>query len=106
MNEYPKMLYKYPGSEEMHGGRFATLIVQDADEQDAAVADGWALTTTEAKNPAPPPEPIPESSAPETEEERSRDLLKAEAIKLGLQFPKNIPTDRLVEIIAEAKAGA
>lgn len=97
MNEYPRMLYKYPGQEEMHGGRFATLIVPGEAEQEAAVADGWALTTTNARNPP---------SVPETEEERSRDVLKAEAIGLGIEFPKNVPTDRLIEMIAEAKAGA
>lgn len=82
MTEFPKMLYKFPGSEPMHGGNFATKIVQDQDEQDEAQADGWKLTTTEAKaqHDAPPkkpekaPVPIPEL-VPETVTEE----VKAEA---------------------------
>lgn len=45
------MLYKYPGSLEIHGGHFDYQIV-DADEDGAiekAKADGWHLTTPEAK---------------------------------------------------------
>lgn len=44
------MLYKAPGPHEIHGGHFDTLIV-DADEDgalEAAVADGWHLTTPAA----------------------------------------------------------
>jgi hypothetical protein len=45
------MLYKYPGATELHGGRFDYIIV-DADADGAlaaALADGWKLTTPEAK---------------------------------------------------------
>jgi hypothetical protein len=47
----PTMLYKYPGSQEMHGGHFDYTIV-DADEEgaiDKAKSEGWYLTTPEAK---------------------------------------------------------
>jgi hypothetical protein len=48
MNEYPRMLYWAPGPEPIHEGFFACRIVGDASECDAAVAEGWALTTPEA----------------------------------------------------------
>lgn len=32
-----------------------------------------------------------------------RDLLKQEADELGIEYPKNIKTDKLVELIKEAK---
>lgn len=48
MAEYPKMLYKLGGVEEIHGGKFSTRIVEDKEGQDAAMADGWQLTTTDA----------------------------------------------------------
>lgn len=109
-NEYPRMLYKYPGREEIHGSRFDTLIVEDADELDGAIADGWAMTTTEAKAPRVIPTEAPTAaptSAPDASDEGpDRDALKAEAAALGLEFPKNVPTERLVEMIAQAKAGA
>lgn len=44
------MLYKAPGPEPIHGSYLATTIV-DADEEgaiDAALAEGWFLTTPEA----------------------------------------------------------
>lgn len=47
-NTYPLMMYRAGGSEPIHGGHFATLIVGNADEQAAAIGDGWFLTTDEA----------------------------------------------------------
>ncbi len=32
----------------------------------------------------------------------SRDELKAEALSLGLEFPSNIPTDKLASMVSEA----
>ncbi len=52
-NEYPKMLYKEGGVEEIHGGHFNTLSVQDPDEESAALSDGWFLTTDEAREASP-----------------------------------------------------
>lgn len=109
-NEYPRMLYKHPGTEEIHGGRFDTLIVNDEGEHEAAAQDGWEDTTTNAKRRA---EPQP-TAAPVQEHEAAaqdiaapgRDAMKAEATALGLDFPKNVPTERLAEMIAEAKTGA
>ena len=48
MDTYPRMLYRQPGTEPMHGGLFATLIVGSEEEETAAAAQGWHLTTTEA----------------------------------------------------------
>ncbi len=45
------MVYKSPGPHEIHGGNFDYKII-DADEEgalEAAKADGWCLTTDEAK---------------------------------------------------------
>lgn len=45
------MFYKCPGEHEMHGGKFDFCII-DANNEDAveaALADGWHLTTTEAR---------------------------------------------------------
>lgn len=51
------MLYKHPGPHEIHGGKFDYIIVDDG-KIDAAIADGWAMTTTEALNAADAPEPV------------------------------------------------
>lgn len=114
MSNYPRMLYKFPGNEEMHGASFATLIVNDEAEHEDANDNGWASTTTEAREfaeaqklPAPVPVVQIEQKPEEAEHEEDapdRDALKAEAKELGLEFPKNVPTDRLAEMVAEAKA--
>jgi len=49
MSEYPKMLYKWPGIEEIHGDKFDYTIVEDEEAEDVAKEDGWFLTTDEAK---------------------------------------------------------
>ena len=44
----PTMVYKHPGIHAIHGDKFDYKIV-DEDDIDSALADGWFLTTTEAK---------------------------------------------------------
>jgi hypothetical protein len=41
------MLYKSPGPHKFHGGDFDYIVVDEADV-DVCLAEGWALTTTEA----------------------------------------------------------
>jgi hypothetical protein len=99
-NEFPRMVYQAGGTEEIHGGRFGTLIVNDADELDAALADGWHLTTTEAKAAAAKPEArVLDDNDPPT-----RDELKAKATELGLAFPGNVSNAKLAEMIDAALA--
>lgn len=40
-NEYPKMLYADNGNVKIDKGFYATLIVNDEDEFDAAIEAGW-----------------------------------------------------------------
>ena len=49
MNDFPRMLYKAPGVLAIHGGLFATAIVDDQAAMDDAAADGWCVGTDEAK---------------------------------------------------------
>ena len=42
------MLYKFPGSTPMHGALFDYQIVPD-ENVEAEIAEGWSLTTPEAK---------------------------------------------------------
>lgn len=46
-----RMLYKAGGTEEIHGGFYTTLIIDEAvkGELTAALKEGWSLTTDEAK---------------------------------------------------------
>lgn len=111
-NEFPRMVYQAGGTEEIHGGCFATKIVNDQDELDAALADGWHLTTPEATKAASSAGGKLETgnagaaggegqddNAPPT-----RDELKAKATELGLTFPGNISNAKLAEMIDAALA--
>lgn len=42
------MLYKWPGLHPIHDDFYDYLIVGNVEEHDAAIADGWVLTTPEA----------------------------------------------------------
>ncbi len=108
-NDFPRMVYQAGGTEEIHGGRFATHIVNDQDELDAVLAGGWHLTTTEAKAAAEKPAPtatagagatIPDDNAPPTRAE-----LEAKATELGIEFSPRIGDAKLVERIDAVLAG-
>lgn len=129
-NEFPRMLFKFPGAEPIHGALFATKIVNDQDEQDEALAAGWSLTTPAAKEahaeslkppvvavvaePAPAPEPVAAAPAPSEDEpdtdtdahKSERDQLKATAAAVGVIYPRNVTNDKLRELIAAAPAPA
>lgn len=100
MDLHPKMLYKAGGSEELHGGKFATLIVADADAEAAAVADGWAPTTTEAL--------AAEAEAKDRAERQAagkaptRAELEEQAAKLGIPFGPKVSDRKLAALVAEA----
>lgn len=109
--EYPKMLYQAGGSEEIHGGKFDTKIVHDRDEEDAALADGWHLATSEANEAAKAAvvgggassageKPEADDDAPPT-----RDELKAKAAELGLKYPGFTTDAKLAELVANALKG-
>lgn len=95
MNDFPKMMYRAGGSEQIHGSNFATHIVNDADEEEAALADGWHLTTPDAKAADKPDEgsTLTPIGAP------TRDEMKRKATDLGLEFKHNISNAALAELI-------
>jgi hypothetical protein len=90
------MLFKVDGPHEIHGGKFDYVIVADADEQAQAVADGWALTTDEARN-ATVPAKAGTDDAPPTRAE-----LEQKATDLGIKFDGRTTDARLAEKIEAA----
>jgi len=102
MNDFPRMLYQAGGAEEIHGGRFATLIVHDDDELEAALADGWSLTTDEARAPAADLGALAFSGDDDTAPTRAE--LEAKAVELGIEFSPRIGDAKLLERIAAALA--
>ena len=80
MSDFPRMIYQVGSQEEMHGGRFDYEIVQDQDALDVMLANGWYLTTCEAKAAA---EQTPVEPA---ETPLSREEIEAKATALGIAF--------------------
>lgn len=101
-NDYPRMLFKLGGPHEIHGGKFDYVIVNDADEQAAAIADGWALTTQEAA--APKQEPAAPDSKPD-DAPPTRAELEQKANELHIKFDGRTTDAKLAEKIDAALKG-
>lgn len=70
---FPQMLYRCPGTEQIHGGSFSTRIVASKDELLTAMKEGWHETT---------PAALDASKAEET----PRAELEKRAAELGIKF--------------------
>lgn len=103
MDQFPQMLYRAGGAEQIHGGSFATLVVDDAEQLEAALADGWAETTPQAlelaaKAAAPTPaEPVPDDAS-----EPTRAEIEQKATELGIKFDGRTSDKKLLALIEAA----
>ena len=83
-----QMLYKHPGKHKLHGDMFDYIIVNE-DEIEDTIANGWSLTTDEAKN------------GKEDNSKPSREEMEAKAKELEIRFPANIKDATLLKKINE-----
>lgn len=81
------MLYKHPGKHKLHGDMFDYIVTEDVD---AALKDGWHLTTPEALG-----------EKPENTGAPTRDEVKAKADELGIEYAKNIKTKKLQKLVED-----
>lgn len=104
--EFPKMMYRAGGDEEIHGAKLRTLVVNDQDEQDAALADGWHLTTPKAIEADRAVRSGQNDHSLDVDDDTppTRDEMKAKAAELGLTFAHNISNVKLAELIEQALA--
>lgn len=98
-NQFPQMLYLAGGPEEIHGGRFTTLIVANAEQLETALDEGWAERTDTAldrvaRPVAKPAEPIVSTAEP------TRAELEQKATELGIEYSRLIGDAKLAERIA------
>lgn len=89
--QFPQMLYKACGSEQIHGGRFSTLVVSNEQEHADAIASGWFETTDAAVEASAPAE----DNSPATREE-----LEQKATELGIPFSSRTSDKKLRDLIA------
>lgn len=115
-NDLPRMLYKAGGPEHIHGAFFTTLVVGTEDEQTAALADGWYMTTPDALE----AEAAARAQAAQAQAEAAaaaeaaaklaeqakdnapptRPELEAKATELGIAFKPQTSDKKLAEAIA------
>jgi hypothetical protein len=105
MDQFPQMLYVHPGREALHGSTFDTLVVNSAEDLEAAKAEGWSIGTDEAKaafaakqeaaKVAAQPAPAINDAAPATREE-----LEQKAAELGIKFDGRTGDKKLADLIA------
>jgi len=97
MSQFPRAVFKADGCELIDGERFTSAIAHDADQLQARLADGWHLSTAEAKQ-------TQQSEAQDTTEEvealPSREDLERKARELGIEFHGRLGDKKLAERIA------
>ena len=95
LNEYPKMLYKFPSTTvnyaDLQGGeRYDILIVDSVKTEENSLANGWFLTSPEAKDGK-------IEHGPPTREE-----LEQKATELKITFSDKTEDDELEKLIGMA----
>ena len=99
-DQFPRMIYQVGDQEEMHGGRFNYETVHDQDALDVMLANGWYMTTCEARaaaeKPAAPAVPV--------EVQPKREDIEADARALGIAFDGRTTDAKLLAKIDVAKS--
>lgn len=119
MNRFPQALFRMPGAEPIEGRNFETRCVHDADEHEAALADGWQETApgaaaafdaaeAESANAEMAKRPgggtAEGAGAPESRSELTpRQQLEQKATELGVQFSPKLGDAKLAERIEAAE---
>lgn len=89
--DYPRMLYRHPGSNTVDGVSYDYIIV-GKEEAEKALADGWQLSVEEAKAYA------------DGKKEPETDTLADKATALGIKIDKRWSEARLIAEIEKAEA--
>ena len=98
------IVYKNGGNCQRPGGTYSWMGVKDKEEINQALENGWFLTLAEAIEEK-KSEKTPDIKEPESNDAPTRDELLMKAKELNLEFPKNIPTAKLLGMINEAMNG-
>lgn len=97
-----RMLYKCPGPFEIHRGHFDTVTVP-FEEVEAKLAEGWFMTTPEAKaaHEAKLAEDAKAAADARDDAPPTRDELVAKAAELGIEHHPLLGDKKLAALIAE-----
>lgn len=108
MSLFPRMLYQVGGPYEIHGGMYDYLIVQSEEELTVALANGWHMTTDEARTADSALKMhrlVPELVVPPDDAPPTRAELEKKARELGIVFDGRTRDAKLASRIEEALRG-
>ena len=103
MSDFPRLVYKSPGRHQLPGGSYDHKCVEDEDEYNQAVVDGWFGTVPEALGGTSEPDDSGDGTdirdedlddAPVTREE-----LEHKAKELGIKFSNKTTDKKLGDMI-------
>jgi hypothetical protein len=104
MSNYPKAVYKAPGTELIDGKHFTSKVVTDDAEHEQALDDGWHDSAAEAD------EAYQATISPEDDGDKqgkpTRAELEQKATDLGIKFRPQTSDTKLLKAIEERLASS
>jgi hypothetical protein len=99
--EFPSMVYKVPGKHVRPHGTFDFAGVNNAEELEAKLKDGWFLSLSEAIEPK---KEAPVVATTETDDTAppTRQELEQKATELGIKFDGRFSDKKISQLIEEA----
>ena len=98
--EFPLMVYKVPGKHLGAGGSYDFAGVNNAEELDAKLKDGWFSSLAEAIEPK-KVEPVVDAKEDDIAPP-SRQELEEKATELGIKFDGRFSDKKIAQLIEEA----
>lgn len=110
--DFPRMLYRFPAitmsASKLQDAVYDTLVVNDQKEADAAIGDGWYLTSPEARKHGETAAQAAAAKAAKVAEVKThnespptRKEMEQEATRLGIKFDGRTSDTSLLGLITE-----
>lgn len=98
---YSDIVYRVPGPHAAHNGKnYEYVHVTSKEDHAQKLKDGWSDSLVEAVEGKEAVTVSAKASAPQGDAEPpTRDEAKAKADELGIEYPGNIPTAKLIDLI-------
>jgi hypothetical protein len=98
--EFPSMVYKVPGKHVRPHGTYDFAGVNNAEELDAKLKDGWFSSLAEAIEPK-KIEPVVEEAKADDIAPTTRQELEQKATELGIKFDGRFSDKKIAQLIDE-----
>lgn len=108
MSQFPALVYKVPGKHVRPRGTYDFTGVNNAEELEVKLKEGWFWTLEDAIDPPkvakvePEVESVKESEVLDDSTPPTRDELEAKATELGIKFDGRFSDKKIAGLIAES----